>query len=347
MNRTRAVIHVDMDAFYASVVQRDRPELRGRPVAVGGGSHRGVVAAASYEARRFGVRSAMPGHRARKLCPEIVFVKPQMNRFREVSSQIFAIFSEFTGLVEGLSLDEAFLDVSETCTRPGDIQETGRLIKQRIAEETGLRASVGMSHNKLLAKLASDYDKPDGFVYVAPGDVQRFMDPLPVRRLWGVGEQTGKKLRSAGILTIGQLRKASSSWVIQALGDRGLELQQIASGLDQRPVKTERVSRSISQETTFDRDHTSIDTLFPVIRNQAEKVAARLQKKGYRARTVTLKLRSGTFSTLTRSQTVQVPIDSADAIAEVAGELLGHWAQFRTSFSIRLLGVGVSGFGHD
>ncbi len=332
-----------MDAFYASVIQCDRPDLRGRPVAVGGGSHRGVVAAASYEARRFGVRSAMPGHLARKRCPDLVFVQSDMARFREVSGRIFEIFREFTDQVEGLSLDEAYLDVTGRVDEYGGIEPMGRAIKNRIASETGLRASVGMAHNKLLAKLASDYDKPDGFVHVLPEDVHRFMDPLPVQRLWGVGHRTSARLREAGILTVGQLRKASPAWVRQLVGSRGVELQLVAAGTDHREVSVRRVVRSISQETTFDRDHTRVENLVPVIRAQSEKVAGRLRDRSLEARTVTLKLRSGSFSTLTRSETITEPTRSAERIAGVAIGLLEYWAGYRPSFSIRLIGVGVSG----
>lgn len=336
----RAIIHVDMDAFYASVAQRDDPTLRGQPVIVGGLGQRGVVAAASYEARRYGVRSAMPMSHARKRCPHALCVRPDMARYREVSAAVFAIFRSYTPLVEGLSLDEAFLDV----TGPDvDVRAIGRDIKRRIARETHLTASVGMAHNKMLAKLASDYDKPDGFVYVAPDEVRRFLDPLPVRRLWGVGARTWEKLRAAGMLTIGDLRRAESEWLASALGDRGAELQRLASGVDHRPVKPERATKSISQEETFENDITSMAALEPVIRRQAERVAARLARKGLYARTVTIKLRSSGFSTLTRSETLPGYTTDARRIEAIARGMLQRWSELRSGFAVRLIGVGVSG----
>lgn len=336
----RAIIHVDMDAFYASVAQRDDPALRGQPVIVGGLGNRGVVAAASYEARRYGVRSAMPMARARRLCPHACCVRPDMARYRAVSAEVFAIFRGHTHLVEGLSLDEAFLDVTGSGV---DIRAAGRAIKREIAGTVHLTASVGMAHNKMLAKLASDYDKPDGFVYVPPEDVRRFLDPLPVRRLWGVGARTGERLRSAGLLTIGDLRRAEPEWLASVLGERGAELRRLAGGIDNRPVKPERATKSISQEETFEHDLTSLADLEPVIRRQAERVAERLARKHLYARTVTIKLRSGGFSTLTRSETLDAPITDADRIATAALGLLNRWSEMRSGFAVRLIGVGVSG----
>lgn len=369
----RAIIHVDMDAFYASVEQRDDPALRGRPVIVGGTGPRGVVAAASYEARLYGVRSAMPGGRARRLCPNGVFVRVNMSRYREVSRQVFGIFHDVTELVEGLSLDEAFLDVSEavggasgpdkewhrssrgqrplpqlqTARRSLPQVEIGREIKRRIAAEVGLTASVGVSHNKMLAKLASDYDKPDGLVYVPPEDVQRFLDPLPVRRLSGVGRQTAARLRELDILTVGQLRRAPPELLVQVLGNRAGELQQLAAGIDHRQVKPSRATKSISQETTFDRDCTTLDELRPVIREQADQVARRLVNKGLYAHTVTVKIRSGGFSTVTRSESFEGYTADADKVAAAAFGLFERWAEMRASFAVRLIGVGVSGLTLD
>lgn len=340
----RAIIHVDMDAFYASVAQHDNPVLRGQSVIVGGLGNRGVVAAASYEVRRYGVRSAMPMARARKLCPHAVCVRPDMARYREVSAQVFGIFRDYTERVEGLSLDEAFLDV----TGPDvDIRGVGRAIKRRIARELHLTASVGMAHNKMLAKLASDYDKPDGFVYVAPEDVRRFLDPLPVRRLWGVGARTWEKLRAAGVLTIGDLRRASPAWLAGSLGDRGGELQRLASGIDNRPVKPERATKSISQEETFETDVTQLNTLHPVVQRQAVRVAERLARKHLYARTVTIKLRSSGFSTVTRSETLDGYITDAAHIEATAWDMIRRWSELRSGFAVRLIGVGVSGLETD
>lgn len=338
----RHILHVDMDAFYASVEQRDDPSLRGRPVMVGGGSHRGVVAAASYEARQFGVRSAMPGSVARRLCPNGVFVRARFDRYREVSGQVFSLFYRLTEQVEGLSLDEAFLDISEAVRGGASLLEIGRGLKHDISRTTGLTASVGMAHNKLLAKLASDYDKPDGFVWVRPEEVQRFLDPLPVRRLWGIGPRSAERLHDAGIFTVGQLRLTDADILRDLFGSSGPDLLRRAAGIDDRAVKASRVRRSISQETTFDTDLSRLDDVRPIIETQAEQVAARLLDKGLYARTVTIKLRSSGFSTLTRSQSLPGYTRSKARIAETALELLKNWAGWRAAFSLRLVGVGVS-----
>lgn len=339
----RSIIHVDMDAFYASVEQRDNPALRGRPVMVGGGGPRGVVAAASYEARQHGVRSAMPGAVARRLCPHGVFVPARFSRYREVSGEIFLVFHELTDQVEGLSLDEAFLDVSGLVQAGRTINEIGRWLKQQIGQSMGLTASVGMAHNKLLAKLASDYDKPDGLVYVPFDRVHRFLDPLPVRRLWGIGPRGTQRLHDAGIHTVGQLRKTPVQLLVEMFGNQGEDLHWRAAGIDERPVKPSRVRRSISQETTFDQDYRDIESLLPVIREQAGKVADRLLDKGLHARTVTLKLRSGGFSTITRSTSLDGYTRDGELIHATARELLINWAEWRSGFSVRLIGVGVSG----
>lgn len=339
----RAIIHVDMDAFYASVEQRDDPKLRGRPVMVGGDGNRGVVAAASYEARQFGVRSAMPSARARRLCPSGVFVAPRFGRYREVSAEIFGIFRAWTDLVEGLSLDEAFLDVSAVVGRGQALEEIGRDIKRQIAEQTGLTASVGVAHNKLLAKIASDYDKPDGFVHISPWDVHRYLDPLPVQRIWGIGPRSTKRLNDAGIYTAGQLRHTGIDVLERLFGEHGHDLRRRAAGIDERAVKPQRERRSVSQEITLGENLHHLDQLRPLIDQQAEKVASRLLDKRLFARTVTLKLRSGGFATMTRSQSLSGYTRSAEIIADTAWTMLRHWADWRTEFSIRLIGVGVSG----
>ncbi len=333
-----------MDAFYASVEQRDHPELRGRPVMVGGGSSRGVVAAASYEARQFGVRSAMPGARARRLCPSGVFVAARFDRYREVSGEVFEIFRELGDRVERLSLDEAFIDVSDRVHGQGESLITiGRLLKQRVAGQTGLTASVGMAHNKLLAKIASDYDKPDGLVHVPVDGVQRFLDPLPIRRLWGIGPRTAERLHDIGVFTVGQLRRTSLDVLSGLFGDQALELIERAAGIDEREVTTERVRRSISQETTFSEDIHEIKALVTVMAGQADKVARRLADRGLYARTVTIKLRSSGFSTITRSQSLGGYTQCASTILTGARELLQDWAGWRRQFAVRLIGVGVSG----
>jgi DNA polymerase-4 len=339
----RAVMHVDMDAFFASVEQLDQPSLRGRPVMVGGRSGRGVVAAASYEARQFGVRSAMPAARARKLCPQGVFLPARFERYREVSASIFGIFHEYSDQVEGLSLDEAYLDLSDRVENDIALVRLGRLLKRDIARKLGLTASVGLAENKLLAKLASDYDKPDGLVLVSPDRVRAFLDPLPVRRLPGVGQRSGQHLKNAGILTIGQLRQTAPDLLYAMFGPYARELQARARGIDHRAVQTGRVRRSISQENTLNSDLHSLAELRPLIERQAARVAERLQQADLFARTVTLKLRSSGFSTITRSESLPGHTRSAERIAATAWALLEHWTDWRSGFSIRLVGVGVSG----
>lgn len=339
----RSIIHVDLDAFYASIEQRDDPALRGRPVLVGGSGSRGVVAAASYEARAYGVRSAMPSTRARRLCPQCVFLKPRFERYREVSVHIFRIFHSFTDQVEGLSLDEAFLDVSQRVAAGRSLTGIGLEIKRRIAGECGLTASVGMAHNKLLAKIASDYDKPDGFVHIRAENIRRYLDPLPVQRLWGVGPRSAQRLNDAGIHTAGQLRKSGPDVIERLFGTSGPDLQRRASGLDDRPVKPSRERRSISQETTLEADLHTLVALEPLVREQAEKIAAGLSARGLYARTVTIKVRSGGFATMTRSRTLDGYTRSQRIIAREALRMLGQWARWRRGFAVRLIGVGVSG----
>ena len=331
-----------MDAFFASVEQRDRPELRGRPVIVGGSGARGVVAAASYEARRFGVRSAMPGRRAARLCPSAIFVSPRHARYREVSDGIFAIFAEYADLVERLSVDEAFLDVTDRLGPEGDPVELARSLKRHVSSETGLTASVGIAGTKLVAKLASDYDKPDGLTWIPDDQVRRFLDPLPVRRIPGIGPSTGARLHDAGILTIGQLRRAPASWLEPVLGRQAQRFRERAAGIDPRPVSSERTRRSISQESTFSEDLRDREEIAAIIRGQASRCAERLVEKGLYARAVHVKLRSGGFSTLTRSRTLDGYTRSADAIAAAALELAGEWARYQSRLAVRLIGVGVS-----
>ncbi|TVS13158.1 MAG: DNA polymerase IV [Wenzhouxiangella sp.] len=338
-----AVIHVDMDAFYASVEQRDQPALRGRPVMVGGRSARGVVAAASYEARQYGVRSAMPAARARKLCPDGVFLPARFERYREISAEIFAIFHDLTDRVEGLSLDEAYLDVSDLAETPAQLLAIGRQLKDSIAQRTGLTASVGMAGNKLLAKLASDYDKPDGLVLVESERVRSFLDPLPVRRVPGIGRMGAERLNDAGILTVGQLRQTAPDVLIRLFGRHGAELAERARGIDERPVKPGRTRRSISQENTLQENVHDLQTLRPLIEQQAARVADGLAARSMFARTVTLKLRSSGFSTITRSESLGGYTRSAERIAESAWGMLRRWTDWRSGFSIRLIGVGVSG----
>ncbi|QOC24010.1 DNA polymerase IV [Wenzhouxiangella sp. AB-CW3] len=339
----RAVIHVDMDAFFASVEQRDYPELRGRAVMVGGSGRRGVVAAASYEARQFGVRSAMPAARARRLCPDGVFVKPHFERYRAVSSGIFSVFRQWTSQVEGLSLDEAFLDVSAAVAGGRSIESIGLAIKTVIAERFGLTASVGMAHNKLIAKIASDYDKPDGLVYIRPEHVHRYLDPLPVQRLWGIGPRSAARLNDAGIYTVGQLRQTGADVLQQLFGAQGGELKLRAAGMDERRVQPERERRSVSQETTLRQDLRQAADIEHLIARLSGQVAERLRNKGLYGKTVTIKLRSGGFSTVTRSESLEGYTRCEAVIAGSACGLFRRWADWRRSFALRLVGVGVSG----
>ncbi|NNK32142.1 MAG: DNA polymerase IV, partial [Xanthomonadales bacterium] len=269
----RAIIHVDMDAFYASVESLDEPSLRGSPVIVGGLGPRGVVAAASYEARAFGVHSAMPMSQARRRCPRAAFLRPRMERYRQKSAEVFRIFRSFTPLVEGLSLDEAFLDVTASLRLFGGSREIAAEIKERIQAETGLTASVGLAHNKFLAKLASDAQKPDGLVEVEPGRVHAFLDPMPIARLWGIGRRTEPKLKALGILTVGQLRRADGSVLQPVLGKRWEHFQRLARGEDDRDVVPGRPDKSISHEVTFDTDRSARAELLAELQRQTEAVA--------------------------------------------------------------------------
>jgi len=330
-----------MDAFFASVEQRDRPALRGKAVIVGGDGRRGVVAAASYEARRYGVNSAMPAARARRLCPHAVFVRPRHAHYRAVSAQIFDIFAEFSGLVEGLSLDEAFIDMTEVA-RGEAIPALARRLKQRISLALNLTASIGIGNSKLVAKLASAYDKPDGLSWIAPGQVQRFLDPQPVRRLPGIGPSTAARLHEAGVLTIGQLRQAPLEILVPVLGRQATAFRLRAAGIDEREVSPVRSRRSISQESTFEQDLHRMSEIEDVIRGQADKCARRLVERGLYARSVHLKLRSGGFSTLTRSRTLAGYTRSADNIAEAAIEMAIGWTRYQSRVGVRLIGVGVA-----
>ena len=314
---------------------------------VGGRSARGVVAAASYEARQFGVRSAMPAAKARRLCPHGVFLPARFERYREVSARIFTVFHTITDKVEGLSLDEAYLDVSDQVTDTAVFLALGRRLKMDIARETGLTASVGMASNKLLAKLASDDDKPDGLVLIEPSQVQSFLDPLPVRRLPGVGRSSDQRLKDAGILTVGQLRHTAPDVLVRLFGVHGLTLAARAAGDDERPVNSDRIRRSISQENTFSEDVHDLQSLWPLIEQQSKKVALRLSARKLMARTVSLKLRSSGFSTITRNQSFEDYTTDSAIIARAAWGLLEDWSGWRKAFSVRLIGVGVSGLKSD
>ncbi len=332
-----------MDAFYASVERLDDPSLQGKPVIVGGLGPRGVVATASYEARKFGVHSAMPMARARRLCPRACFIRPRMARYRELSAAVFAIFRAFTPHVEGLSLDEAFLDVSGSVRLFGTPLAIARQIKQRIRDETGLTASVGLAANKFLAKLASDASKPDGLLQVQPGEVTAFLDPMPISRLWGIGRQTAPGLRALGILTIGQLRKADAAVLRPVLGNRVEHFQRLARGADEREVEPDRPDRSISHEVTFDQDLLDRAELLAELQRQTESVARRLREQGLMARTVMVKIRDGRFQTVTRSRSLRACSSNTRTLYRMARALFETWRESHRSTPLRLLGMGVSG----
>ena len=342
-DRERAIIHVDMDAFYASVEQHDHPQYRNQPLVVGGTGGRGVVAAASYEVREYGVFSAMPMSRARRLCPNAVVLPVRMSRYRQVSAEVFKIFHEVTPEVEGLSLDEAFLDVTASLALLGSIETIGATVRAEILSRTGLHASVGMAHNKYLAKLASDAGKPKGFVHVPRDGVRLFLDPMPVKRIWGIGKQTLPKIQKLGILTIGQLRKADPTVLSQALGKRTGHFQALARGEDEREVVASRPDKSLSREVTFDQDISKPRELLAELQRQAESVTGRLRSEGLVARTIQIKVRDYRFRTATRSRSLAAPTASTEVVFKQARALLKTWLQQHLNTPVRLLGIGLTG----
>jgi len=334
-----------MDAFYAAVEQRDRPELRGKPVVVGGAPEgRGVVATASYEARRFGIHSAMPCAQALRRCPQAVFVRPRLKHYRQVSAQIRAIFAEVTDLVEPLSLDEAYLDVTSNHLGEPLAGKVAIHVKRRILESTGLTASAGVGPSKFIAKVASDLRKPDGLVIVPPSRVQEFIDPLPVERIWGVGPATAARLRELGLSTALEVRQADKQLLVQRLGRQGAFIWNLANGHDDRQVTPSRAPRSRGAESTFAQDQLDIDRLTDVVRQHSERVAASLERLEIAGRTVTLKLRYSDFTTITRSRTLPVATRDSAEIAAIGSELLCT-ATEAGQRPVRLLGVSVTGFG--
>jgi len=338
---TRTILHVDMDAFYASVEQRDNPELRGKPVVVGG-SNRGVVAAASYEVRKFGVRSAMSMTDAKRRCPDLVRVAPRMSHYKAVSRQIFAIFRQFTPLVEGLSLDEAFLDVSGSRKLFGDGVQIANNIKRLILEQTALTASVGVAENKLVAKIASDLDKPDGLSVITSANVQETLDPLPVSVIPGIGRQTLARLTKLNIHSVADLRLAPDRDLASVFGRFATRNRERAAGIDKRPVVAEREEKSISAEETYDVDLENRDDMERELLRLAETAAARMHKSELQAGTIQVKIRQADFQTFTRQRSVQPPVNSTDQIYHLACELLGAWLEQHPGTRIRLLGVGGS-----
>jgi DNA polymerase-4 len=331
-----------MDAFYASVEQRDNPELRGKPVVVGGGVNRGVVAAASYEAREYGIHSAMPMAEARRRCGHLIRITPQMALYKQVSRCIFTIFREFTPLIEGLSLDEAFLDVTASVRLFGSPETIAIAIKQRILKDTQLTASVGVAENKLVAKIASDLDKPDGLTIVRPGDYAAKLDPLPVRVIPGIGRVTLKRLADIRVATVSDLRAAATRDLEPIFGRLTQQTRDRAAGIDTRPVVNERPEKSISAEETFDIDLCNIADMNREILRLSERTSTRLRKAGLAAGTVQLKIRRADFKTYTRQRSVQPATDGTDQVYAVSRQLLDDWLAEHAGESVRLLGVGVS-----
>lgn len=338
----RRILHVDMDAFYASVEQRDNPDLQGKPVVVGGGTNRGVVAAASYEARRFGIRSAMPMAEAIRRCDHLVRVKPRMSHYKEASAHIFAIFREFTPLVEGLSLDEAFLDVTASIKLFGSPQNIAASIKQRVLEDTGLTASVGVAENKLVAKIASDLDKPDGLSSVMPDAYREKLDPLPVRVIPGIGRETLKRLAGIRIATLRDLRRADDRDLEPIFGRFTQKMRDRASGIDHRPVVSGREEKSISAEETYDRDLSQQTDMNRELLRLTERTATRLRRAALNAGTVQIKIRRADFTTYTRQRSISPPTNGTDQMYALAKELLTTWLAANPGARIRLLGVAGS-----
>jgi len=336
------IVHIDMDAFYASVEIRDNPVLKGRPVIVGGSaSGRGVVCAASYEARKFGVHSAMPASQAVRRCPQGVFLKPRMSHYAAESKKIREIFHRFTSLVEPLSLDEAFLDVGGSEKLFGDAVTIAQAIKQSIRDELNLPCSAGVAPNKFLAKVASDLEKPDGLTVVSADGIEKFLEPLSVSRVWGVGPKTEAKLRPLGIETVGQLRRLSAAQLDHTFGANGNHFWRLARGLDTRPVVPDRFAKSISHETTFSHDIRDADSLRAWLRELTDQVGRRLRRHKIVGRTVKLKLRYDDFSTISRSTTLRTPQSSSEALWSEVVPLLDR-VLTESRQAVRLLGMGVS-----
>ncbi len=341
MMRQRAILHVDMDAFFASVEQHDDPRFAGQPVVVGGAGGRAVVAAASYEARRFGVHSAMPMREALRRCPQVLVIQPRMRRYREISAQVFEIFRSFTELVEGLSLDEAYLDLTDSLDPGSSAEAIARDIRARIHARTGLTASVGVAHNKLLAKLASGMHKPDGLTVIRPAGAEAILDPLPVGRLHGIGARTAARLEQQGIYTLGQLRQAPESLLWPLFRRETRRIRERAAGIDDRPVVTDAPEKQISSEETFDRDLRDQRLLGERLAGLAERTARRLQERQLEAGTVTIKVRRRDFVTYTRQRSFSPPTQETSLIVEVATGLLRRWFEEQPRAAVRLLGVGV------
>jgi DNA polymerase-4 len=339
--RQRKIIHIDMDAFYASVEQRDNPDLRGKPVAVGGSRERGVVAAASYEARKFGIRSAMPSVTAKRQCPDLIFVKPRFEVYKEISRHIRTIFAEHTEIIEPLSLDEAYLDVTENIQGITTATEIATTIRAKILSETGLTASAGISYNKFLAKLASDHRKPNGQFVITPKMGPGFVQDLPVGKFHGIGPATSAKMNGLGIFTGLDMRNQTLEFMTANFGKAGTYYYWISRGIDERPVRANRILKSVGAENTFSHDLTDYEALAAELQPLIEKVWRHCETTGARGRTATLKVKFSDFELITRSRSAAI-IDSASDLSSLALELLKNLMPPKKA--IRLLGISVSGF---
>jgi DNA polymerase-4 len=333
-----------MDAFYASVEQRDFPEYRGKAIAVGGSPDgRGVVATASYEARKFGVKSAMPSRQALQLCPEVIFVRPRFDAYKAVSIGIREIFSRYTDIIEPLSLDEAYLDVTEDKMGIGSAIEIARQIKQAIKDELNLTASAGVSSSKFVAKIASDINKPDGLTFIGPSKIEGFMGNLPVERFFGVGKVTAKKMKSMQLHTGADLKKLSETDLIKYFGKAGKFYYKIVRGIDERVVQPERITKSLAVEDTFEHDLIAIEEMYTELSKLTEKIVVRLDRNNLKGRTITLKIKYSDFKQITRNQSFHDPVADYQVILDTAMQLLGHIDL--SDKKIRLLGISMSNFG--
>ncbi len=344
MDHLRKIIHIDMDAFYASVEQHDNPDLRGKPVAVGGSSQRGVVSAASYEARKFGVRSAMSSVIAKRNCPNLIFVKPRFERYKEISNQIRQIFLEYTDLVEPLSLDEAYLDVTENKKGNPSASIIAREIREKIKEKTGLNASAGISINKFIAKVASDVNKPNGQKTVAPEEVIEFLEKLDIRKFYGVGKVTAEKMYRLGIFSGKDLKEKSEEFLTEHFGKSGAHFYNVVRGIHLSEVKPHRIRKSLGAERTFSENISSEIFMIERLENIAEEIERRLKKSKVAGKTITLKIKYSDFTLQTRSKTIHYYIASKELILEIARELL---YQEKMKNSVRLLGISLSNLNTD
>jgi DNA polymerase-4 len=341
----RKIIHIDMDAFYASVEQRDFPEYRGRPIVVGGSPDgRGVVATASYEAREFGIHSAMSARRAIQLCPDALFVRPRFDAYKSVSVSIREIFGRYTDLIEPLSLDEAYLDVTEDKLQIGSALEIAQQIKDAIKNELNLSASAGVSSNKFVAKIASDMNKPDGLTFIGPSKIAAFMEKLPVEKFFGVGKVTADRMKKMGFYTGADLKKLSEDELVRKFGKTGKFYYKIVRGLDERPVQPHRLTKSLGAEDTFEQDLDTPDEMLTELEQIAEKVTERLEKNKLKGKTLTLKIKFNDFKQITRNQSFLHPISDYYSIYAAAKELL--LKADMNGKSVRLLGISLSNFGN-